>query len=334
MNLMIAVVLIVVTALITGYALKKYIKNKSEVLAQPFLENGPSHSQKQGTPTTGGIVFLGTYFIVVIIIALFFLFFKNLEIIIFLKICFVLLIIAGYFWIGYQDDQQKILNKKNEAGLTPKQKLIIQFLLGIILAVIIGFFRGESSLQFYLFDLEINISIVYYLLIPIVVSGLSNATNLTDGLDGLLATNMIISLLFLSIIAWDQNQIVIILSNIILIGSLLGFLYYNRYPAKIFMGDVGSLTLGAYMAIIAIILHLEVLLILLAFVYLWEMGSVIVQVSYFKWTKKQEGTGKRLLLMAPFHHHLEKKGYNENKIVIIAVIGNIVCGLIALVCYF
>lgn len=329
-----SIIINILLILLTKNKISKFIKTREKKGSQPLLDIGPEHSQKIGTPTMGGLIFWTIYLIFATLISIAVVWLGFISKIDFFQIILFLAIIFGYFWIGYKDDTQKINHNKNEAGLTPKQKLLIQFFLSFVFIIALILSQFDITLNTYTFLGTINIGIIYYFVIALMIVGMSNATNLTDGLDGLLATNSIVTLIFLSIFAINQNQWIILESNLLLISVLIGFLYYNKYPAKIFMGDTGSLALGAYIAIVGIALKIEFLLIFIGIIYILEAFSVIIQVTYYKWTKKRTSVGKRIFLMAPIHHHFEKKGYTENKIIIISLIINFMVGMASLIIYF
>ena len=172
--------------------------------------------------------------------------------------------------------------------------------------------------------------IFYVIIVTFIIVSLSNGTNLTDGLDGLAAGSSSIIVFTLGIFSWISGNIIfsdylnimylpgigeIVVFVAALLGGLIGFLWYNTYPAQIFMGDTGSLTVGGIIAVIAILVRKELILPILCGVFLIETLSVIIQVGYFKYTKKKLGFGKRIFLMTPIHHHFQKKGYSESKIV-------------------
>ena len=315
---------------LTLWLMPKFIKwAKSKNASQPIYELAPdSHKEKAKTPTMGGLVFVFSTLIATLFCAKL----NNPYIIV------SFIIIIGYAIIGFQDDYSKITNNKNNAGLTPKQKLIFQFGIAIIASIIL--YNYNFLTNFYIpffkvpiFDMGL-FSIIFWALV-IVAS--SNAVNLTDGLDGLATFPSILAFFTLSIIVYITGHIVIanyllmphingetevVIIGMSLAGSLIGFLWYNSYPAEVFMGDTGSLTLGAFMGYMAIISKSELLLILIGIIFVVETLSVILQVGSFK------TRGKRIFLMAPIHHHFEIKGWNESKIIIrfwmIALIANII----------
>ena len=278
------------------YYLNKYKDNK-----QPIYELGPSwHQKKNKTPTKGGIIFITPLLISLFLMAIY------LHSIIYLLIFLAILI---SFLLGLKDDNDKIKYHDNQKGLTPKKKLIVQLLIGLMFVV------------FYLINTNKHdfISLLFIAMFPFVLTGFSNATNFTDGLDGLCTSVSIVVFLTLARIAYIQGSILIIPISVLLIG-LTVFLAINKNPAKMFMGDTGSLVLGVFFAICIYQLNFVVLGIFLGMVYIIEILSVVMQVSYFKYTKKKYNEGKRLFKMAPLHHHFEKMNYTENKIVILFTI--------------
>ncbi|MDO5564540.1 MAG: phospho-N-acetylmuramoyl-pentapeptide-transferase [Eubacteriales bacterium] len=266
---------------------------------QTEREVGPkTHYKKQGTPTMGGIVFS-----LIICIMCLFLSKGNKEIII------ISFTIFAYMLLGFFDDYEKVV-KKNTRGLAASPKFILQTLIAslffYITFVLFGFSR-EIIIPFYKNTIELGN--IFFIFIIFLIVGTNNATNFTDGLDGLLSIiTIIISFFFISISIKQNNNLYIV--PIIVISSLFGFLIFNHFPAKIFMGDTGSLAIGGYIASMSIFLKIELLLPIFGFVYMAEVLSVIIQVSYFKITH-----GKRVFKMAPIHHHFELCGYNEKQIV-------------------
>lgn len=308
--------------------MKAYIKYINRIGAgQPVLENGPDHQAKNGTPTMGGIVFIFTIVIYSIVVGVYNGFADAGQIVM------ILAILAAYALIGIRDDYLKIVNNNNASGLTPKQKLLLQMGLSLSVIVFLVSQDAKTTLDFFFFKWDLGY--FYYLLIPVMFMGMTNATNITDGLDGLLTSNFIVSMLAIGAIAFIQDNKDLYMMAFVICLSLLSFLIFNRYPAKVFMGDTGSLALGGLLCMFAIALKVEIFLVLFGFVYIIETLSVIAQVSYFKYTKKKYGEGRRILKMAPLHHHFEKTGYSENQIVTLFVCIQIVmCALGVSVYYF
>ena len=190
--------------------------------------------------------------------------------------------------------------------MTPWQKMSLQIIGGLIFYFVYVRPSGTDDLNVCGFDLHLGVLYVLFVLFWIV--GFSNAVNLTDGIDGLASISVAISLAAYGVIAVVQKQFDVLLIIVTMIGALFGFFVFNHKPAKVFMGDVGSLALGAMLAAISIALRQEWTLLIIGFVYVFETASVMLQVSYFKYTKKKYGEGRRIFRMTPFHHHLELGG--------------------------
>ncbi len=319
--------------LVFGKKYLKWIEKKNFV--QPLLDVGPDHAQKQGTPTMGGISFIFAI-LVASIIAFIGLQIANIEN---GMLPILIVVLIAYAYIGYRDDILKVTKNDNEQGLSPKQKLIAQFGVAVLAMIYLVVIHFDMELAINILNVDIAVTtipalLIYSLIVIFLFMGVSNATNLTDGLDGLLASTYIISFLSVAIIAINQGQDQIVMFALIVIFSLFGFLKYNSNPAKMFMGDTGSLALGGLLVIITVLLHVELMIFFFGFVFLLETVSVMLQVSYFKYTKKKTGEGKRLFKMAPFHHHLEKEGYSEKKIVLILCVVQTIASIIGLLIYF
>ncbi|MEJ5283702.1 MAG: phospho-N-acetylmuramoyl-pentapeptide-transferase [Brevinematia bacterium] len=329
------------TAFIIGMILGPiFIKKFKEMGAgQSIREDGPStHQVKSGTPTMGGI------FIIISVIL------SSLLWTIYNYYVFVVLFsIIGFAAIGFYDDFLKV-SKKNSKGVKAKLKLLFQIIVSAIILLLLYFdpfekFSFSFFIPFYnkpLFYWPFLIGVFFYIFTMV---AFSNATNLSDGLDGLAAGMSIFLIIPFGIIAYVVGNVVasdylkfiyipgageisVILASFI--GGLAAFLWYNVHPAEIFMGDTGSLAIGGMIATIAIILKQEVLLLIAGFMFVLETVSVVIQTSYFKYTKKKFGEGKRIFLMAPIHHHFEKKGWKETQVVIRFWIISALCALISL----
>ena len=311
-----------ILALLLSFAVGPYIikKLREKQIGEEIRADGPqSHLQKKGTPTMGGLIIL----IAVIIPTLCFARLDNI---------YTLLIVLATAWmgiVGFIDDYLKSV-KKMPKGLVGRYKLIGQIVLGLLIGVIIYFypdfkeFRSVSSVPFFK-NYEIDFGIIYIPLIIFVITATSNAVNLTDGLDGLA-----IGLVGITAIAWAAIAYVsgrIDFSNYLniihlpgsgeltifaaaLVGASLGFLWFNAHPAQVFMGDTGALALGSAVGTLAILLRKELLLLIIGGIFVAEVLSVIIQVLYFKRTRK------RIFKMAPLHHHFELKGWPETQVVI------------------
>lgn len=263
---------------------------------------GENHRAKNGTPTMGGLIFI----LPTVLVTLLLVFLNKLEMNWSLGI--ILLVFVCYAVIGFLDDFLSVRNHKNE-GLKDSQKLMAQVLVSILFFYIYIRNGGQTALVVSTLGINIEMGWIYGLFILFVLVGSSNAVNLTDGLDGLAGSLSAVALIAFALISLTVGYTDIGIFTLILVGSIMGFLVYNMYPAKVFMGDTGSLALGAVMASIAIIVHREVTLLAVAFVFVIETLSVILQVTWmFLFHKK-------LFLMTPLHHHFEKLGWSEPDIV-------------------
>ena len=268
---------------------------------QTEREEGPqSHLKKNGTPTMGGLVILASILLTSLI-----------YIGKFTEILPVLFMTLGFGLIGFLDDYIKVV-KKRSLGLTPLQKMALQF---IVTGVFIYYYFKIAGL-----DTSIKIPFVsgdgfvmptwlFIIFVFIVVLGTVNGVNFTDGLDGLASGVTVIVATFFTIAALSLNPSMTPITGAV-VGSLLGFLLFNTYPARVFMGDTGSLALGGFVSSIALMLHMPLFIVIIGLIYLVEVLSVILQVGYFKLTH-----GKRIFKMAPIHHHFELCGYLETQVV-------------------
>ena len=282
---------------------------------QEIRDEGPKwHNVKAGTPTMGGFVFSLAAVITSIWTAIWL---RLLTPTLFI----LLFVFFLYGTLGFLDDFIKIFMKRN-LGLKSLQKLIGQIIGGVVFYLVFLADKQANTLNF--FTIEIPLSYLYGLFIVFWLVGFSNAVNLTDGIDGLVSGLGTISFLTYAIIAWHQKQYDIFLVCISVVGGLVGFFPYNHKPAKIFMGDVGSLALGGLLASISILLHQEWTLLLVGLIYVIETASVMLQVTSFKLT------GKRIFKMSPIHHHFEMSGWSEWKIDIVFWIVALVCSAITL----
>lgn len=259
-----------------------------------------SHKVKNGTPTMGGIAFILVPTILYLIFSLFSPFKLDHNILI------ILLAFVGYGIIGFIDDYIIVVQKNNE-GLKPAYKFAMQSVLAVIFYIMYKA-HNPTALWIPVFNTYIDIGFLYFPLIFIMFTAETNAVNLTDGLDGLCAGQMIIALIPFVVFAWKLYSNVAFLL-ILVIGALLGYLHFNKHPAQIFMGDTGSLALGGLLAASAMVLKQEILLIVIGMVFVLETLSVVIQVTHFK------RTGKRVFKMAPLHHHFELCGWTETQVV-------------------
>ncbi len=319
-----------IALILTLFLMPKFIKwAKNKEANQPIYELAPSsHQQKCKTPTMGGLVFISCALFSSLLCARL----DNM-----LVLCGLFCLFA-FCIIGIVDDLAKVLKKDNHSGLSPNSKilsLIFVSLLCILPLYLGSYISTELFIPFYkypLFDMQI-FALAFWVLVLI---SSSNAVNLTDGLDGLATVPSIFSLLSLGIFMYLSGNVIyseylllpkiqglgeLVILCAALIGALMGFLWYNCYPAQIFMGDSGSLSIGGFLGFLAIVSKNEILLILIGFVFVLETISVILQVGSFKIFNK------RVFKMAPIHHHFEKIGWVENKIIVrfwmIALLANL-----------
>ena len=317
---------------LTMYLMPKFIKwAKSKKASQPIYEHAPQgHQAKVGTPTMGGVVFIFATIVATLLTAKL----SNFYVV------GGLLTLALFSFIGMQDDYSKISKEKNSAGLSARAKLLLQFISAFIIGFILYYFAHTTELYtpFYklpLFDMGI-FSIALWMLVMVASS---NAVNLTDGLDGLATVPSIMAFFSLSVLVYITGHAIfssyLLLPNIQIVGelavmgsaicgALIAFLWFNSHPAEIFMGDSGSLPLGAFMGYMAIVAKSELLLLAIGFIFVLETVSVILQVGSYKLRQK------RVFLMAPIHHHFEQKGWKENKIIVRFWIISFMTNLLAL----
>ena len=306
---MFAISLLMVAYFLTVLMLPRLIKYLHELkFGQAIREEGPqSHMHKKGTPTMGGISFIIA--IVVSLVVAMFLDSANIQ----YYILFIYTTIS-FSIIGYIDDMLIVVKKIND-GLAPRKKLMLQILFSVIFYILVTFiYKDINYIHIPVFDYNLNISYLYIIFLVFWQTGFSNAVNLTDGLDGLATSVTIITTGTFALLAYRENNFPVLVFCLTIVGALIGFLLFNRNPAKIFMGDTGSLALGGILAAISVILHKEVAFLFIGLVYILETLSVIIQVAYFK------KTGKRIFKMSPLHHHFELSGYGEVKTVYIFVI--------------
>ena len=292
------------------------------IAKQPIYEGGPSwHMTKSGTPTMGGIGFIIPAVFAIGLSAVYFLFIaKNFNT--GTSLLCALLFCFGNALIGVFDDVVKLRRKEN-AGLTPGQKLLLQLLLAILFIMARRFYFNDSTVLSFSF-VQIDLGILYYPLAIILLLGIINCANLTDGIDGLASSVSITIGIFYTLIATISASYELSAVSASLVGCALGFWLFNRHPAKIFMGDTGSLFLGSLSASLAFGSKTPFAIVIIGCVYVMEGLSVILQVASYKLTKK------RIFIMAPIHHHLEKSGYSENKICLTAVLVTLIGSAIAL----
>ena len=304
-----------ITVVVTMVLMPMWIRFlKSSHIGQQVRADGPqSHLVKQGTPTMGGVIMLIAVIVCTLLVGA-----PTPE-------TFLLLgatVLAGA--LGLVDDASKVAHERS-LGLTPKAKLIGQFSIATVFALIaVNVIGIEPTVEIpfvYTFDLGILTTVIplgeegisvpwlYLVFVNILLVGMCNAVNLTDGLDGLAAGTVMIVMIVMAAIAYRQNLLEPAIFAATLAGACLGFLWFNSHPADIFMGDTGSLALGMALGCLAVVTKTEFVVIIIGGLFVAEALSVMIQVFYYKKTKK------RIFLMAPLHHHFEKKGWSETKVV-------------------
>lgn len=271
---------------------------------QSIREEGPkSHQKKSGTPTMGGLVILLAVTITTIIMVA-----KYTEVS--TNIFLLLFVTLGFGLLGFLDDFIKVVMKRN-LGLTSLQKLIGQIVIAVIFYLVYRNTTGFTpEIGIPGTDIDINVGWFYVIIIIFWQVGFSNAVNLTDGLDGLVSGTAAIAFGAFAVLAWNNSQFDVAIFSVAAVGALLGFLVFNAHPAKVFMGDTGSLALGGALATVALLTSMELLLVIIGGVFVIETLSVILQVASFK------TTGKRIFKMSPLHHHYELSGWSEWRVVV------------------
>ncbi len=295
-------------------------------IGEEIRHDGPeSHQAKRGTPTMGGLMIIGSVLIPTLLLT-------NLTNV-YIQIVLISLVWMGI--IGFLDDYLKVV-KKMKKGLVAKYKLVGQILLGVVVSFWIfnhpsfADFSSTTNVPFFK-NLQLDFGLFYPLAIILVITGTSNAVNLTDGLDGLAAGLLAICFSVFAAIAYISGRVdfssylnimylpgagELTIFTAAMTGACIGYLWFNASPAEVFMGDVGSLSTGAALGTLAVLLKKELLLFIIGGVFVWEAVSVMLQVTYFRFSKKKHGEGKRLFKMAPIHHHFELKGWPESKVVV------------------
>lgn len=315
-------------ALLISFLLGPWIIKKLRLhqIGEEIRPSGPdSHRRKKGTPTMGGIIILCAVILPTLLLT-------NLTN---LYIQIILFAVVWMGLIGFVDDYLKVV-KKMPKGLVARYKLAGQVLLGIVISIWVyrapefESIRTVTSVPF-LKNIVLDFGALYPLFIILVLTGFSNAVNLTDGLDGLAAGLLATAFTVFAAIAYISGRVdfsaylniiylpgagELTIFTAAIAGACLGYLWFNAAPAEVFMGDTGSLSSGAALATLAILLKKELLLVIIGGVFVWEAVSVLLQVGYFKWTRFRTGEGRRLLRMAPVHHHYELKGWPESRVVI------------------
>ena len=313
-----------ITALLGRWLIPELHKLK---FGQTIREVGPKwHKNKQGTPTMGGLMFiLGIAVAMMACLPVFYTLGVEETFLMKVKVFAGLGMAVAFGVIGFMDDYISILKKRN-LGLTEKQKLVLQFAVAAAYFLSLGL-AGEPTATTIPFVGQLDLGWFYYILAAIVLVGLVNAVNFTDGIDGLNSTVSFFVFLALSLCAGALSMTGLTALGLAAAAGCVGFLLWNWHPAKVFMGDTGSLFLGGMVGALAFGLDMPILLLPVGLVYWAEILSVVLQVTYFKSTH-----GKRLFKMSPIHHHFEMCGWSEVKICLVFGLAALIGGAIALVC--
>jgi phospho-N-acetylmuramoyl-pentapeptide-transferase len=326
-EVLLAGLLALVIGIVAGPKFIEFLRRNE--LGQFVREEGPQgHRTKQGTPTMGGLLIL-------IASTIPFLVFSDYT----LEALTVLFVTLGCAAIGFADDWMKLRHRRS-LGLAGRWKLLLLGGITAVVAVVAERQDFKTSVYIPLVDVDVPLSYGWYVLLFLIIAGTANGVNLTDGLDGLASGTAAFSLLTytaMGIVAWlvskrtgpeDISQLDLAILGAALIGGTIGFLWYNAFPAQVFMGDTGSMGLGGAIAAFAIMTKTEILLILIGGVFLIEALSVMLQVVFFKWK------GKRIFLMAPIHHHFEMKAWSETRIMVRFWIVAAICCAAGFVLYY
>lgn len=281
---------------------------------QSIREEGPkSHQAKSGTPTMGGIMIILAIVVATVAAA-------PLT----PAVLLALFITLGHFVLGFLDDYIKVVKKRN-LGLKAKQKMLGQILIAIVTMIVGTRVLGiDTTIWIPIADVNVDIGVGYYFLVLFVLVGTSNAVNLTDGLDGLASGTVAIASGAYALVCYMTGHYDLAIFSVAMMMACLAFLRFNAHPAKVFMGDTGSLALGGAVAAVGILTHTEILLAVIGFVFVCEALSVIIQVISFK------TTGKRAFRMSPIHHHFELGGWKETKVVFVFWMVGLVASIVGL----
>ncbi|MFV0498775.1 MAG: phospho-N-acetylmuramoyl-pentapeptide-transferase [Bacilli bacterium] len=322
-HIIVSILLGFTLSLAIGYFLIKELKILN--FGQTVRDDGPkSHYVKNGIPTMGGLMFIVSTIITIILLN----FVWKIQYSYYITI--VMVIFIGFAFIGFLDDYLNI-KMGSSKGLTPIQKLLFQFLIAGIVYYLYTKLNLDSQNKVIIntLDIELDLGKFYIVYILVMIVGFSNAVNITDGLDGLSSGLSVIAFIVFGFIAGKMSVYVPGLSDLMifcftLVGGLLGFMFYNVNPAKVFMGDTGSLALGATLAIVAVLTNHDVTLFIVGGVFIIEILSVVLQVISYKTTKR------RIFLMSPLHHHFELLGWSEQQIVKMFWVLGLILGLLGL----
>ena len=309
-----------IASVIIGLIVIPMLKKKVKQVESTYLSK--KHKEKSGTPTMGGIIFILSSLITMLILII------LKKVTISTNLFLVLFVFLSYALIGFIDDYL-IIKRKNNIGLTEIQKLSMQAVVALIFFYVYMHSGAEAILDIHTLGITINMGWFYGIFILFMLVASSNAVNITDGLDGLAGGLAVIAYLAFALISWNSFAITgtedIAIFIFVLVGSLIGFLVFNTYPAKVFMGDTGSLALGATLAAIAIITKHEITFIVVMLVFIFETVVCLIQIISMVFFHK------KVFLMTPYHHHMEKLGWKETDIVKVFWVAGLVLSMSAII---
>lgn len=315
-------------AVIWGRPLINALKRRG-IGKQIHIEEPGSRQVKTGTPTMGGILFLAPVFIITVILNLANLLsgvswgkailrifnFAEGSPLIGKSILLPILVLASFGYLGARDDLAGVRGKqRNGQGMLAPFKASYQTLLALATALGLYFFLDLHSVAIPGLAQKVNLGPIYIPIAVFIIVAMSNAVNFTDGLDGLAGSTSAVAFVAYGVIAFRQGQYPLMSFCFTMVGALLAFLWYNSHPAELFMGDAGALALGATLAVVALMTGQWLLLPIVGLVFVAEAASDILQIGYFKWTKRRTGQGKRIFKMAPLHYHFELLGWSETHV--------------------
>ncbi len=301
-----------IAALLLGPVIIPQLKKLK--FGQAIREEGPkSHLSKGGTPTIGGLIFITAFLVPVAFFLM-----QSYEVI------YVLTGMIGFGIIGFLDDYIKVVRKHN-LGLKAKQKIFLQLFMSLLMAVMALKFGRDIEIPILEYSLDLGVVFIPFMLFYFIA--VDNAVNLADGLDGLAASVTTVVMFFYAYFAYLQEMPQMVMLSLAMAGALIGYLRFNWHPAKVFMGDTGSLALGGIVAAMAVVLKIPLWVPIIGLIYVIEALSVVIQVGVYKKTKK------RVFKMAPIHHHFELVGYTEKKIVISFAVITLMMGVLGILVY-
>ncbi len=321
----------VLTAILSHFIIPILVAKKA---GQPIREEGPaSHYSKEGTPTMGGISFIIAILLVALGMAIYYLCIGEQRRFIPVGLTLALAVFNGM--IGFYDDYKKLSQRKNE-GLKARHKFVLQTIAAIVYVVMLVLFGGiDTTVNVPFLDKTVDLGIFYYFFAVVLIVGVVNGVNLNDGLDGLASSVTLTIAIFFAVVLFtiesiSVNSVAISFVSAALIGATSGFLIYNHHPAKVFMGDTGSLFLGGMLVGAAFIIDQPMIIVIAGGVFMLEVISDIIQVSVYKLTRRfsRDHKPRKVFRCAPLHHHFQEGGWSEVKVVVVFTIASVIfCGI-------